>query len=224
MKTIVVVYTSMGGLVNAMRELLTKTFPGYRVVDIADDSLIREVIEHDGVTAEVRGRMLQYFIAATMLKPEAIICACSSVGEVAEEADKILSVPVIRIDRAMIEAAVGAGARIGVLASLRTTMQPTVQYVERLSSGMGKQVSVCGLVAEGAYAANSSGHPEKHDRLILEAARQLAPKVDVLLLAQGSMARMEPVLREATGLPVFSSPNLCVEALQKKLSKEERVQ
>lgn len=214
MDTVVVVYTSLGGLIQTMKNELAQELPGYRIVNIADDSLIKEVMECNGVTDKVKKRMVHYFQAALQWNPKVIISACSSVGEVAEDVDKMLGVPVIRIDRAMIKEALKQGNRIGVLASLATTMAPTVSYVHRLGAYMGKDIQVIGKVAEGAYEANSQGQPEIHDSLIKKAAEAISDQVDVLILAQGSMAKMEGVLREVTGLPVYSSPHLCVKEVR----------
>ena len=38
--------------------------------------------------------------------------------------------------------------------------------------------------------------------------------MDVLILAQGSMAGMEASLKKDTGLPVYASPCLCVKEVQ----------
>ena len=59
MDTIVVVYTSMGGLINTMKKELSAALPDCRIVNIADDSLIREVVEHGRVTDRVRVRKRQ---------------------------------------------------------------------------------------------------------------------------------------------------------------------
>lgn len=221
MEKIAVVYTSLGGLIETMKKEFSERIPDCKVYHIADDSLIQEVIEAGGVTESVRRRMMHYFQAAAELKPCVIVSACSSVGEAAEEADKMLDIPVIRIDHAMIEKALQEGKRIGVIASLETTMAPTVSGIQRLAAESGRQVEVTGRVAEGAYAANRQGDTKLHDSLIAEAAESIMHDVDVLILAQGSMARMEMPLRKITGLPVYSSPGLCVEEIKSLLGKEE---
>lgn len=221
--TIAVVYTSLGGLIQTMKKEFAEVMPDYRLVNIADDSLIREVMEHGEVTAQVMNRMMHYFQAAYEWKPEVIVSACSSVGEAAESADRILDVPILRIDHAMIVKALETGSRIGVLASLGTTMKPTVSYIQRLAARRKREVQVVAKVAEGAYEANARGEAELHNTLIAEEAKSIADQVDVIILAQGSMAKMEQALREATGLPVYSSPRLCVEevcAICRKECKE----
>lgn len=214
MKKLAIVYTSLGGLINTMKSICREELPGWELVNIADDSLIREVMEHGQVTENVKCRMMHYYQAAAELKPDVIVGACSSVGEVTEGADRLLDVPVIRIDHAMIEKALTAGTRIGVLASLGTTMEPTVSYIRRLAEKKNCAVTVIGRVAEGAYEANSRGDGETHDRLIMEAAMAVREQVDVLVLAQGSMARMETSLRKAAGCPVYASPRLCIEEIK----------
>lgn len=222
METIVVVYTSLGGLINTMKKEFAEALPEYRLVNIADDSLIKEVMEHGAVTESVKKRMMHYFQAATEWSPKVIVSACSSVGEVAEEADLLLDVPVVRIDHAMIKEALKQGTRIGVLASLATTMEPTVSYIQRLAAGMNREVVVIGKVAEGAYEANCRGEADVHDALIVSAAKSIMGEVDVMILAQGSMAKMEGTLKETTGLPVYSSPGLCVQEVVAMCKKETK--
>ena len=194
-----------------MKKEFARAMPGCTLINIADDSLIREVMEEGAVTEGVRERMMHYFQAAANCNPQVIVSACSSVGEVAEEADQKWGIPVVRIDHAMIEKALEEGNRIGVLASLGTTMEPTVSYIRRLAADRGREVQVVGKVAEGAYEANARGETAVHDARIAQAAKEIQADADVIIMAQGSMARMEEELRRQTGLPVYSSPLLCAE-------------
>lgn len=220
MKKIAVVYTSMGGLVASLKKTLADV-TGCRVISIADDSLIQDIIDAGRITDSACSRMAHYYEAAADSGADLVISACSSVGDLAEEAAKTLCVPLLRIDHAMICKAVAAGSRIGVLASLGTTMDPTIRYVRQLAAEAGKAVTVVGLVANGAYEANSSGHSELHDALLEKAACELAAEVDVIVLAQGSMARMEQRLQELTRVPVYSSPRLCAEEAKKILEAQK---
>ena len=217
-KRIVVVYTSMGS-VEMMKRELSNAIPGCEVINIVDDSLIKEVMKAGEVTTSVRRRMLHYFMAAGDLHPDAVICACSSVGAVTEEAAMYLDVPVIRIDRAMIEKALSYGTRIGVLSSLACTMEPTQDYVRRLAEHNGPPVEIVARVAKGAYEANRAGYKARHDELITVCAEEIRDQVDVMILAQGSMARLEQPLTAKLGIPVLSSPVLCVEQVKDLLNK-----
>ena len=135
------------------------------------------------------------------------------VGEIAEMADTLLDVPVIRIDQAMIDEAVATYDRIGVLASVESTIGPTTACIRRAARRAGRDVTIAAKVAQGAYQAQAQGNREEHDRLLMACAREMNEGIDVLLLAQGSMARMEQPLADALGKPVLSSPERCMRAL-----------
>jgi hypothetical protein len=82
--------------------------------------------------------------------------------------------------------------------------------VKTQAAQAGQSVNVVEGLAKGAFEALLAKNSERHDRLILEAAEELANRVDAFVLAQGSMARMEASLAKITGKPVFSSPRLGV--------------
>ena len=66
----------------------------------------------------------------------------------------------------------------------------------------------------------ATGDGGRHDELLMATALRLAGDVDLLVLAQGSMARMEEEIAEATGKPVLSSPRSGVEALKAHLASQ----
>lgn len=217
MKTIAILYTSTGPLVQRMKGLVKQQYPDSRCLNLADDSLIADVKANGGLTPNLSRRMLLHVQSLVEAGADVVVSACSSVGAAAETAAALFDIPVVRIDEAMIRKAITTGSRIGVLASLATTMQPTCDYIERIARQSGKPVTVSGCVAQGAYEALSGGDAARHDALLLQAADELAKQVDVLLLAQGSMTEMEQALAQKTGIPVFSSPALCVESLKNYL-------
>ena len=91
------------------------------------------------------------------------------------------------------------------------------RLLKNCAAEAGKEITLVEGLADGAFAAGQSGDSETHDRLIAEAAQRIADSVDLFVLAQGSMARMEQRLSELTGKPVLSSPVLGVLGLRKRL-------
>ncbi len=216
MKHVICVHTAM-----ALVEPLTKTFqeliPEVKVDHIADSSLIKEVIANNQVTPAVRRRLLSYYNAAADAGADVVFNTCSSVGDVADYGDQYARIPVFRIDRPMAAKAVAGYDRIGVISTLPTTLDPTCRLLLTEAEKAGRQVTLVEGLADGAFAAGQSGDGETHDRLIAEAAQRIASEVDMFVLAQGSMARMEQRLSELTGKPVLSSPVLGVKGLRKFL-------
>ena len=216
---IVAVHTAMA-LVESTTQLFREHLPQVKINNIADDSLIQEVIANNAVTPAVRRRLLNYYIGASDAGATLVYNTCSSVGPVADTGNLIAPVPVFRIDGPMAEKAVRESKRIGVIATLPTTLAPTVELLRRKATEAGKIVEVVEGLADGAFQAGQSGDPEKHDLLIRQAAEKLAGNVDVFVLAQGSMARMESKLAEITGKPVLSSPLLGVLGVKQYLQDQ----
>jgi len=113
--------------------------------------------------------------------------------------------------------------KIGVIATLQTTMAPTTGLLRRLAAETGKNLILTEGLADGAFAAGQSGDTETHDRLIEEAAIRVAKDCNVIVLAQGSMARMEQKLAELTGKMVLSSPLTGVLGLKEYLIQKNLI-
>jgi hypothetical protein len=77
-------------------------------------------------------------------------------------------------------------------------------------------VQVVPKLAEGALAALDRGDRATHDRLIVEASRDLRD-CDVIALAQFSIAATAPGVAEATGRPVVTTPDSAVDKLMNML-------
>jgi len=61
-----------------------------------------------------------------------------------------------------------------------------------------------------------SGDVEKHNELVIEAIRKAEAENDVVVLAQGSMTAILPLLND-TSKPILTSPRLAVERVRKEL-------
>lgn len=216
---IVAVHTAMA-LVEPLNKLFKELLPEVKLNHIADDSLIQEVIANNAVTPAVRRRLLSYYTAAADAGADVVFNCCSSVGGVADVGDTVAPVKVFRIDGPMAEKAVREGKRIGVIATLPTTLGPTVELLQNKAREVGREIEIVDGLADGAFAAGQSGDKATHDRLIEEVAKRIADKVDVIVLAQGSMAAMEEKLIEMTGKVVLSSPRLGVLGVKEWLKEK----
>lgn len=205
MKTVVAIHTAMP-MVEPTKELFARHIPDVRLINIVDDSLIQDVIGAGEVPDAVKKRLNQYYHTAIDAGADVIFNTCSSVGDIALEAKKNIGIPLVKIDDAMAKLAVLESSRIGVLATLVTTLEPTARLIQHFAKLLNRQVQISKGLAEGAFQAVIAGDRETHDRLILNAALELASQVELFVLAQGSMARMESEIADATGKKVLSSP------------------
>lgn len=218
MKTVVAVHTGVF-MVDLIKSLFAEILPDTKLINIAEDGIIAEAVKAGGVTPAITKRLISYYHAGVDAGADIIFNTCSSVGEVADIGAKQLNVPMFRIDEAMATKAVESANAVGVLATLPTTLGPTVRLVKSQSVRLEKPVKVLEGLAEGAFDKFMAGDSAGHDQMILDTAAGIAEQVDMFVLAQASMARMEATLTEKTGKPVLSSPRLGVLALKAKLEK-----
>lgn len=199
------VHTALA-LVEPVTQLFDEHLPDVKLNHIVDDSLIQEVIEFNRVTPAVARRLVNCYQMAVDARADIIFNTCSSIGEIAQAARKMIPIPLLKIDDPMAIEAVESASKIGVLATLPSTLAPTATLLKTVAEERNKPVEIIEGLAEGAFQAVMSGDRETHDNLILKASQTIADRADIMVLAQGSMARMADILSEVSGKPVLSSP------------------
>lgn len=189
------------------------------LISMQDPSILAEVRAAGYVTPTAAARLMGMYMKAVGEGADAILNLCSSVGEVADAAQSAaayIGVPIVRIDEDMCKEAVRLGKRVGVLATLATTLEPTKNTISRVARGMAKHVELVDGLIDGAFGLNQ----DQFRKLLLEAAGKIVNDVDVIVLAQGSMAYVEEDLHQAYGKPVLSSPRFGAIALKKALEEK----
>lgn len=199
------VHTALA-MVEPVTALFKEHLPDVKLNHIVDDSLIQEVIEFNKVTPAVAKRLVNCYQMAVDARADIIFNTCSSIGDITQMARKMVSIPILKIDDPMAIKAVETATRIGVIATLPTTLAPTANLLRIMAAERNKKIEIVEGLAEGAFQAGMSGDRDTHDQLILKASEKVAGQVDLIVLAQGSMARMEAKLAEVTGKTVLSSP------------------
>ncbi len=205
-KKVAVIHTFLYS-VEDLKELFQRVVPEVEMMNIIDDSLLQEALVHQGVTVGIVRRMVAYALQAEALGADVILNQCSSVGEVVDIASKMLRIPYVRIDGPMAEEAVALGDRIAVIATAVSTVEPSSRLVEHAAEGIGRggKIHVDRCFVDGAYdALLKEKDREKHDRLIVNRVREEAKCHDVIVLAQGSMYRLLPLLSDIP-IPVLCS-------------------
>jgi len=215
-KTIALLHTSFVFLnvEKSLMQMLSEVLSKVRSFNIVDDALLADVISEGRVTPAITRRVCFYCMAAEARGANAILSLCSSVGDAVDVARNLVRIPILKIDDAMTERAVSAAETIGVLATVPSTLDPTIRLLQSKANLIHRQVKAEPILCEGAFDILMSGAKEKHDQIVLEKARSVAGRFDVLLLAQASMARLGDKMSEEVAKPVFSSPKLFVEKVR----------
>lgn len=199
-------------------QMCQTAMPDVEVFNIVDESLIKNTIAANELTPLTSRRLAGYIESAEDAGADVIMVTCSSVGPAVEAARPFVKVPVLRVDEPMADQAVSMARKIGVIATLPTTLEPTRALVQARADAQGRDIEITTYLCEGAFTAVSSGDTATHDRLVREGLMALMDKVEVIVLAQASMARVVDTLSEdEKKVPILSSPQLGVEAAKKTI-------
>ncbi len=219
-KTLGLIHTS-ATLVPVFQQLCSQYLPKVKVFNIVDDSLIKNVISCGELTPANARRVVNYVGSAEVAGADFILVTCSSIGAAVEAAAGLTGVPVLRVDQPMADKAVQTGKRIGVVATLSTTLQPTSDLVKRRAAVAGKTIELETVLCEGAFDALMSGDTATHDAMVAKALRELSARTDVIVLAQASMARVADGLApEDKKVPILASPGIAIQHIASVLSND----
>jgi Asp/Glu/hydantoin racemase len=187
-----------------------KLWPEPTLMNLLDDSLSADLARDGKLTPVMTDRFLALGRYAVATKADAILFTCSAFGPCIEAvAREFAPMPVLKPNQAMIEQAVARGHRIGLL----STFPPTLQS---MPAEFPSTIKLVPKLAEGAMAALDRGDRAEHDRLVVQASRELRD-CDLIALAQYSMAPTAALVREATNLPVLTTPDSAVAKLKELL-------
>jgi Asp/Glu/hydantoin racemase len=187
-----------------------KWWPEARLMNLLDDSLSADLARDGKLTDAMSERFLSIGRYAASTGANGILFTCSAFGPCIEAvAGALAPMPVLKPNEAMIEQAAKSGRKVGLLSSF----PPTLASMPR---EFPASIELVPKLAEGAMAALDRGDRAEHDRLVVEASKDLRD-CDVIALAQYSMAPAAGQVAQATGKPVLTTPDSAVMKLKAML-------
>lgn len=203
--------------VEDLKAQFREQLPEAEMINIIDDSLLEEALANGAVTPAIISRMCDYY---QNLQELGCVCAlnqCSSVGEASDIAGRTVSMPIFKIDRPMARKAAELGEKIAVIATACSTVEPSSRLVESEAARLGRRVQVDRCFVEGAYECLlKTGDKQKHNEMVVAKVEEAAKDHDVIVLAQGSMYHLMPLLSHIQ-VPVLTSLETGVAQLRKYL-------
>lgn len=209
-------------LADRFKQEMAEFLPDVRAFHIVDESLINDVLESGELTSSIIRRLSAHVVLAREGGANLIMVTCSSTSPAVDVARKLVDVPVLKIDDPMAEKAVEMAESIGVLATVKTTLIPSTELIKSKAKIKDKSVRIESILCEKAFDLLLQGDREGHDRLVKDAALELAKKIEVLVLAQASMSHLAAEIERASKTPVLTSPKLAMEAIGRLLRTETR--
>ncbi len=190
--------------------------PAIRVDHAVREDLLVDA-RHVGPTdPDLVQRVHEAMRGAALAGASIVACTCSTIGGSAEAMPSSGRFTALRIDRAMADRAVQRGPRILVAAALESTLGPTADLIQESAAMQGTRVEIELILIDGAWSHFLSGDHLAYARSIADTIRKAKRLVDVVVLAQASMAPAADLLADL-GVEVLSSPQLGVRSILARL-------
>jgi aspartate/glutamate racemase len=212
--------------VTPINAAMIRLWPEAMRMNLQDDSLSNDLAEIEskapgtGLDAFMHERFQRLAQYAVDCGADAILFTCSAFGSCIEAVAETQKIPVLKPNEAMIEQAVASvgkhGKMHGQILGLVSSFAPTLAS---MPNEFSTDVNLEMKLAEGAMAALNAGDVTTHDKLVVEAARDLVKRgAKVIALAQYSMAHCKPLVEAACGVPVLTTPDSAIEKLKRLLA------
>ena len=190
-------------------------FPDAEVINLLDEGLL---IDFPGnITPNLRRRMSDLICYSRDHNADAIGLACSVYAPVVDSARDLVEVPLVSSYGPVVEEAVAAGPRVGVIATNEATMSDSEYYLKLAANDMDREVRVIKRLATDLIQVLRQDGQAGFEKRLEEEVLALAPDVDVVLLSQFSFATALEHLRRVSPVPVLSAPHSSARTIKRML-------
>lgn len=205
----------------ALEPIAREVMPDVNIMHLGDDT-----VQRDNLNAPVgsipKVNFFKFATYAHFLQEagvDLIVLACSTFNQAVEYARPMIDIPMLQIDRPMMEKAVETGKTIGLLGTLPSTMPSSERLLRLCAAEADKEIKVVPRLNTEAFRILRAGDAKAHNDMLLDDIRALSRETDCIVLAQGSMAVLEPEVR-SNSVPVYTSPRLGFERARQILLQE----
>lgn len=212
----VVMIHALAESVSPVKVAFGEVFPEAELINLLDEALF---IDFKGqITPQLRRRMSQLICYCEEYGADAIGLACSVYAPVVETAKDLVDVPVVSSYSPVMEEAVRAGKRIGIIAAVGATLRDSDYYLNLTAEEQGRSIETELCLAEELLPLHRTQGEDAFNRRLEELVLDLSGKVDAVLLGQFSMASALNRLQEVCPVPVLSGPHSTANKLKALLS------
>ncbi len=196
-------------IVSAFKRL----WPEASITNLLEDSLAPDLATDGKLTDAMSERFLTLTRYVHGCGADAILFTCSAFGPAIEAAAKIVPVPVLKPNEAMLDEALEAGDHISLIATFGPTVPGLTAELESLAKAKGRTLQIKTRCVPEANTALSNGDQLTHDTLVSSAATAMMP-CDAIVLGQFSMASAARFIRPPAGCQVLTSPDSAIRRLR----------
>jgi aspartate/glutamate racemase len=189
-----------------VQPFIQEIIPEVTVVHVVDDTIQNSnfACQPGVIPKENFFKFANYAHNLELAGVDLIMLACSTFNRAVEVARPMINTPMLQIDRTMMDLAVKDGRKIGLLATVPTTVPASERLLKLAAEEAGKEIGITIVLCTKAFEEIKKGNVDLHNELLLKEIEQLSETVDAIVMAQVSMSALEPMLTN-TKVPVYNS-------------------
>ena len=204
--------------VTPINQAFSRLWPDATRMNLLDDSLSADhALNHGRLTDAMVRRFETLALYARDTGCTGILFTCSAFGPAIEAAGRACGLPTLKPNQAMFEQALAAGGRAALVATFEPSIAPMVDEYRALARAAGRSGELQTFVVPGAMQALADGDAAAHDAAIARCVAGIG-EVDLVMLAQFSMAGAAAAAQAGTPGRVLTSPDCAVQALRAALA------
>jgi Asp/Glu/hydantoin racemase len=189
-----------------------------KIHNILDDFLATDPADTGVFSLVNKERLANDLHNAELTGADIIVVTCSTLTPAVTELRSTFRTPIIAIDDAMCRLAVTYGPAVTILATARSTVDPTRNKILGEARAANVTIDLDARISEEAILALRRGDVKRHDELVEELALSVKMQ-DVVVLAQASMAHLDLQIAKICGCPVLASPPSCIAEIKNLLGR-----
>ena len=189
-----------------VQPFIQEIIPEVTVVHVVDDTIQNSnfACQPGVIPKENFFKFANYAHNLELAGVDLIMLACSTFNRAVEVARPMINTPMLQIDRTMMDLAVMNGLKIGLLATVPTTVPASERLLKLAAEEAGKEIEITIVLCTKAFEEIKKGNVDLHNELLLKEIELLSESVDAIVMAQVSMSALEPMLIN-TKVPVYNS-------------------
>lgn len=195
--------------IDPVESAANQLWPEAETISILEEGLAVDRKKSKKITPALVERITELARYAERIDSDGILFTCSSFGQAIDMAANGSSIPVMRPNEAMFDAAFSYGSRIAMIFTFPSAASEIDDEFNEEASVRQSDATLNSYFCDKAFDAKSRGDGATHDSLIVSLATGIK-NTDVILLAQFSMASAAEEIRRSINIPVLTSPESAI--------------
>ena len=191
-------------------------WPEAETINLLDDGLSVDRARAPALSEAMIERFVEFGVYGQKMGADGILVTCSAFGPAIDRLIDTVTIPVLKPNEAMFQAALAQGDRIGMLATFAPSIDTMTDEFNEFVARRGKPATLTTILVQDAIALLKGGDVEAHNRLVAARAPELAGQ-DAIMLAHFSTSRAAAAVRQVVNVPVLTAPDAAVERMRSLL-------